>query len=183
MRIIAGQKRGLTLLSFDVESIRPTKDMVKEFMFNCLANCVDISESSVLDLFAGTGSLGIEALSRGAKEAVFIDEDSRSIDLISKNVARSGFTNVKIVQASVQDWLNTCKWSYNVVFVDPPYGETWGQNMVKLFHEKKYLADGGCLVLETGKEDKPDLEGLTSLELYKQKRWGETLVTICQKNS
>ena len=72
MRIIAGQRRGLLLSQFDAEFIRPTKDIVKEFIYNCLANLKDISTCSVCDLFAGTGGLGLEAISRGSSEVTFV---------------------------------------------------------------------------------------------------------------
>ena len=110
MRIIADTKRGLILQSFEHEGIRPTKDAVKESMFNSLSNYLNFDGIAVADLFAGTGSLGIEALSRGARDATFVEKNAEAVTILNRNLQRSGFCDQAQVQkVDVLEFLNLKK--------------------------------------------------------------------------
>lgn len=183
MRIIAGQRKGLTLSRFEAEFIRPTKDIVKEFIFNCLANITDISACRVCDLFAGTGSLGIEALSRGAYAAVFVENDLRAIEIIRRNLKKAKFDSTDVIQTDALNFLeNTTQKQFDLMFADPPYPAALGNFIIDNVSANDYLAAHGILVLETSPDEsfKP-VNSWPSLKLVKQKKWGESCVTIFQK--
>lgn len=122
MRIISGTAKGRRLFSPKSDKIRPALDKVKEAIFNIL---FDVSGLSVLDLFAGTGSVGIEALSRGAKEATFVDNYKEAIELIKRNIALCGFEKeATVIMAPVREALKKKlkgKGPFDLIFIDPPY--------------------------------------------------------------
>ena len=118
MRIISGSRRGRKLLDFDGDLIRPTTDRVKESIFNLIQDYVE--DSLVLDLFGGSGALSLEALSRGARGAVIVDCDRRSIDLIEKNIALTGFSeNTCVVLSDAAEYLKNTEKVFDIVFLDP----------------------------------------------------------------
>ena len=123
MRIIAGTKRGVHLASFKSRNVRPTTDRTKEVIFNVLRNHVE--GSHVLDIFSGTGSLGIEALSRGAAKAVFIDNDKNSNKILRENLNKSDFLNSsKVLTLPAKHSLkklSTMGQKFDLIFADPPY--------------------------------------------------------------
>ncbi|MCB0834301.1 MAG: 16S rRNA (guanine(966)-N(2))-methyltransferase RsmD [Bacteroidetes bacterium] len=180
MRIIAGQRRGMVLASFDSENIRPTKDIVKEFIFNCLATRVDISACSTCDLFAGTGALGIEALSRGAPEVTFVDLDKGAIDLINKNLTKARLPGSStVVQQDVFHFLKSCTSAFDLVLADPPYGEK--RMDLLLTRLEGYVKGGGIAVIE-GPSDEPLTLSSSSWTLIKRRAWGESMVTIAERS-
>ncbi len=182
MRIIAGQRKGLTLSTFEAEFIRPTKDIVKEFIFNCLANITDMAACRVCDLFAGTGSLGIEALSRGAYAAVFVENDAQAIEIIRRNLKRAKFDSADVVQADALSYLESAEQKpFDLIIADPPYRAALGNSIIDNVSANGYLAARGVLVLETSPDEslKP-LNSWPDLKLYKQKKWGTSCVTILQ---
>lgn len=134
VRVIGGSKRGFKLVCPSGRRVRPTADRIREAIFNILSSCV--VEASVLDLMAGTGALGIEALSRGAQKAVFVDNHIQSITLIRQNLAHCGLAHLGTVikkDALVflrEDAVNLAE-PFDLVFVDPPYA--WGET-AKLLH-------------------------------------------------
>ena len=184
MRIIAGQRRGLVLSQFDAEFIRPTKDIVKEFIYNCLANLKDISACAVCDLYAGTGSLGIEALSRGCVSATFVETDARAAKLIKKNIDLTGLkTSAVVIQEDAIRFLKDSKEIFDIILADPPYDLRNGNEIIRSVLNFRRLNPGGALILESSPKDKINaFEEYPELALYKQKKWGETLVTILTKN-
>jgi 16S rRNA (guanine966-N2)-methyltransferase len=183
MRIIAGQRRGLVLHTFDDTGIRPTKDIVKEFIFNCLANITDMSASTVCDLFAGTGNLGIEALSRGARETTFIENDSRAAAIILRNLKKAELEKAYVIQKDAVRFLETpSQKTFDIIFADPPYAAALGNFIIDNVTANGYLSPHGVLVLETSPDEilkAPD--SWPGLKLHKQKKWGESRVTIFQK--
>ena len=120
MRIITGSARGTKLESPAGETTRPTSDRVKEAVFSVLQ--FDIEGSAVLDLFAGSGQMGIEALSRGASEAVFVDNRRESVEIIKRNLASVKLDHGRVVQSDSISFLNSNRTEFDFMFLDPPYG-------------------------------------------------------------
>ena len=124
MRVITGTARGIQLKTPDGLLTRPTADRVKEALFSIIH--FDIPGATVLDLFGGTGQLGIEALSRGADRAVFVDAREESCKLIRENLKRTKLEkNATVIRSDYLDYLNRCREKYNIILLDPPYAEVF----------------------------------------------------------
>lgn len=175
MRIISGCRRGHKLFEFEGQDVRPTTDRVKESVFNLIQEYVPQAE--VLDMFAGSGALSFEAVSRGANSAVLVDNDSRSIALINKNIASLGFEDRCVVrEQSCFDYAKICEKKFDIVFLDPPYNMGFIEPSLRAVAEFGLLTEEGIIVLESDNTDfKSDISGL---EIIKQKRYGRTFVTV-----
>ena len=179
MRVITGKARGVVLKTPDGMATRPTADRVKEAIFNIIQ--FDVPTSRVLDLFGGTGQLGIEALSRGAKFAVFVDEREDACRLIRENLKRTKFeTNARVIRSDYMAYLRSCKDKFDIVFLDPPYAEVFLENSLKMITEIDILQSSGIIVAERpiGKELPWDFPGFERSKDYK---YGKTLITIYKK--
>ena len=177
MRIIAGAKRGHKLYEFEGKDIRPTTDRVKESMFNLIQD--HIFGSRVLDLFAGSGALCFEALSRGAEFGVLVDKDKNSLELIRKNNASLGFDNLDIVESEAMDFLDRAKSVFSLIFLDPPYNKGFIAPVIQKILDKNILSEDGIIVLESDFSDEHgDFEGLIK---YKQKKYGRSYVTVYKR--
>lgn len=178
MRIISGSKRGRKLISFEGESIRPTTDRVKESMFNLI--CDYVYDSSVLDLFGGSGALALEALSRGAANAVLVDVDKRSLDVIKKNIELTGFSeNAKTVEMRAELFLERTKEKFDMIFLDPPYNRGFIAPIVNAIVQRNVLKEDGIVILES---DFGDEHGeFDGLEMLKQRKYGRTYITVYKK--
>jgi 16S rRNA (guanine(966)-N(2))-methyltransferase RsmD len=179
MRVITGTARGIQLKTPDGLQTRPTADRVKEALFSIIN--FDIPGAKVLDLFGGTGQLGIEALSRGAESAVFVDAREDSCKLIRENLKRTKLENqAKVVRADYLDYLNRCREQYNIILLDPPYAEVFLENAIKRITEIDILQSDGIIVAERplGKELPWEFEGYTRSKDYK---YGKVLLTIYRK--
>ena len=148
MRVITGSARGRRLKTPENYDIRPTTDNVKEALFNILQ--FDIEGRRVLDLFAGTGQLGIECLSRGAREAVFVDESREAVKIIRDNLKTCGFSAPGIQQNSL-GFLETCG-KFDIILVDPPYDADMYGKVLNLINSVDILSDGGIIICEARKE-------------------------------
>lgn len=153
MRVISGSARGRRLLTPKGMRIRPTADRVKEALFNILASMLDTFDGlRVMDIFAGTGNLGIEALSRGAASAVFIENHRESVALITRNLQLTKFTSAStIIQknaASALDVLSGEGKPFQLIFLDPPYGQGLAEQTLKLLGTSPLIADGTVVVAE-----------------------------------
>ena len=180
MRVITGKARGVQLKTPDGMGTRPTTDRVKEALFSIIQ--FDIPTSKVLDLFGGTGQLGIEALSRGAKSAVFVDAAESACKLIKENLRRTKLeSDARVVRADYLDYLKRCREKYDIIFLDPPYAEVFLENALKCITEIDILETGGIIVAErpVGKELPWNFEGFTRSKDYK---YGTVLLTIYRKN-
>lgn len=175
MKVSAGIYKGRKLVENKYEHIRPTADLVKQALFNTIA--IKLSGARVLDLFAGTGALGIEALSRGAQEVVFVDKNIRSAKLIKQNL------DSLAVEAQVlcKDFSLAIKLlsgrQFDIILIDPPYKKGLYEKVLSLIEEGKLLADGGVIVCEHAKEDK--IDPLT-FEITNEKRYGTKMLTFLQ---
>ena len=180
MRVITGKARGVNLKTPEGLATRPTADRVKEAMFSIIH--FDIPGAAVLDLFGGTGQLGIEALSRGAKNAVFVDAGEKACSLIRENLKRTKLeTQAKVVRADYLDYLDRCGEKFDIVLLDPPYAEVFLENAIKKLTEIDILQSGGIIVAERplGKELPWDFSGFTRSKDYK---YGKTLITLYRKD-
>ena len=179
MRVITGKARGIQLKTPDGLLTRPTADRVKEALFSIIN--FDIPGAKVLDLFGGTGQLGIEALSRGAASAVFVDAREESCKLIRENLKRTKLEKeAKVIRSDYLDYLNRCREQYNIIFLDPPYAEVFLENSIKRITEIDILQSDGIIVAERplGKELPWEFEGYTRSKDYK---YGKVLLTIYRK--
>ena len=179
MRVITGKARGVVLKTPNGMTTRPTADRVKEAMFSILQ--FDLPGTRVLDLFGGTGQLGIEALSRDAKSAVFVDANREACALIRENLKRTKLeSEARVVCSDYASYLRSCNEMYDIIFLDPPYSETFLENSLKLISEIDILQSGGIIVTERplGKELPWEFPGYTRSRDYK---YGNTLITIYKK--
>ncbi len=179
MRVISGISKGVLLKTPDGLTTRPTTDRVKEAMFSIIQ--FDIPYSHVLDLFAGTGQLGIEALSRGAKHAVFVDSQEIACKIIKENLKKTKFEAVsQVVRTDYLAFLKNCRDKFDIILLDPPYIEEFLENSLKFITEIDILQTNGIIVTERplDKELPWDFPGFSRSRDYK---YGKTLLTIYRK--
>ena len=179
MRVITGKARGVQLKTPEGMQTRPTADRVKEALFSIIN--FDIPGAEVLDLFGGTGQLGIEALSRGAKSAVFVDHSEQACRLIRENLKRTKLEQQgRVVRGDYMDYLSRCRENYDIILLDPPYAEVFLENALKRITEIDILRSGGIIVAERSMEKELpwEFEGYTRSKDYK---YGKILLTIYRK--
>ena len=180
MRVITGKAKGVVLKTPDGMNTRPTSDRVKEALFSAIN--FDIPGMDVLDLFGGTGQLGIEALSRGANKAVFVDAGEDACKLIRENLRRTKLeSQARVVRSDYLSFLKTCREKFGIIFLDPPYAEVFLENALNFIAEIDILQSGGIIVAERplGKELSLELPDFARSRDYK---YGNTLVTFYRKN-
>ena len=178
MRVITGSARGCKLNEPKDMAIRPTSDKVKESIFNIVQ--FDIEGRRVLDLFAGTGQLGIEALSRGAKSVTFVDESNDAIKIVRSNLEHCKLTG-EIVRENAVSFLEHCG-KYDLIFLDPPYKTGLIDTVLRKIIQFDILSDGGIIVCETSSET----EILPMSELYfvgREYKYGKVKLTVCGKKA
>ena len=179
MRVISGSARGVQLRTPDGLKTRPTADRVKEAMFSIIQ--FDLPGARVLDLFGGTGQLGIEALSRGANRATFVDQDRIACNLIRENLSRAKLQEqASVVQSDYAAFLRSCREKFNIILLDPPYAEEFLENSLKMITEIDILQSGGIIITERplGKELSVTFDGYFRSKDYK---YGNTLITLFRK--
>ena len=179
MRVITGKARGVNLKTPEGMQTRPTTDRVKEAMFSIIH--FEVPGAKVLDLFGGTGQLGIEALSRGAESAVFVDSREDSCKLIRENLARTKFQNQgRVVRADYLEYIRRCRGKFDIIILDPPYAEVFLENALKTIVEIDILQTDGIIVAErpVGKELPFEFVGFTRSKDYK---YGKTLLALYRK--
>ena len=148
MRVITGTARGRRLKTPEGMDIRPTTDNVKESIFNIIQ--FDIEGRRVLDLFAGTGQLGIECLSRGANEVVFIDSSRDAVKIVKENLRTCGF-NAPVLQMDAVNYLKACG-KFDLIIVDPPYDSPVYDTVLETINSVDLLSDGGIIICESRRE-------------------------------
>ena len=180
MRVIAGTARGIQLKTPEGMQTRPTADRVKEALFSIIH--FDLPGAGVLDLFGGTGQLGIEALSRGAASATFVDQAEPACRLIKENLRRTKLENAgKVVRGDYMEYLSRCREEYDIILLDPPSAEVFLENALKRIAEIDILRSGGIIVAErpVGKDLPWDFPGFTRSKDYK---YGTVLLTLYRKD-
>lgn len=181
MRVVSGLAKGVTLKTPDGLATRPTADRIKEAMFSIIQ--FDLPGTHVLDLFGGTGQLGIEALSRGAKSAVFVDHSESACSLIRENLKRTKFQNsAKVVRSDYLTFLQNTSEKFDIILLDPPYAEVFLENSLKMISEIDILQTNGIIVTERPVEKALswDFPGYSRSRDYK---YGKTLLTIYRKEN
>lgn len=179
MRVITGTARGTNLKAPDGLATRPTADRVKEALFNIIQYEI---AGEVLDLFAGSGQLGIEALSRGAEHAVFIDERADAISVIKENLKRTHLQErAQVIRSDYLSYLSACRKHFRLIFLDPPYAEKYLENAIKRISEIDILAEGAIIIAERplGKPLEDDFPGLVRSKDY---NYGKTTITLFRRS-
>ena len=178
MRVITGSARGRKLIEPKSMDIRPTLDSVKESIFNILQ--FDIEGRRILDLFAGTGQLGIEALSRGAKSATFVDENNEALSIVRTNLEKCSLRG-EVVRENAVTFLEHCG-KFDVIILDPPYESKLMDAVLRKIIQFDILSDGGIIICETSIET--DVAPLSAPyfigRIYK---YGKVKLTVCGKSA
>ncbi|MFQ5586492.1 MAG: 16S rRNA (guanine(966)-N(2))-methyltransferase RsmD [Thermodesulfobacteriota bacterium] len=179
MRVIGGSAKGRRLVSLRGLTIRPTSEKVREAVFDILQGYFPCER--ILDIFAGTGAMGIEAMSRGAGEAVFIDANRRVASLIRENLERTGFSQrAKVLQMDAVDaikLLSSRRERFDLVFIDPPYENSLIEKVLTCIDHDGLLTAGGVAVSESSRK-RGDQGKLATLTLFKKRGYGDTVVSF-----
>ncbi len=146
MRVIAGSAKGRRLVGGDSKETRPLTDRTKEALFASLGDRVEGAD--VLDLYAGSGSIGIEAMSRGANRAVFVEKGRRALDALRRNLSTVGFDNVVVVGQAVEEFVDSSHGDFDLVFCDPPWAMPTGEVEVVMAKVDRICADGAELIVQ-----------------------------------
>ena len=179
MRVITGSAKGRRLITLEGEDIRPTAAKVKGAIFNSIQ--FDIEGRNVLDLFAGAGQLGIEALSRGATSCVFVDSSKKSVRAVTTNVANCGFqSQCKVITGDALSYIKSCMQIFGIVFLDPPYGMKWIDKVLPFVTD--HVSEGGIIVCETDlKEELPDECNMFCVD--RVRNYSHTKITIYRRKT
>lgn len=176
MRVISGSARGKKLLCVENNDIRPTLDRVKESVFNMIA--FDIPDSCVLDLFSGSGALGIEALSRGASHCTFVDNSKASLDVTKKNLDATHFIeSSSLILCDSIEFINKTDKKFDIIFIDPPYESDLYEKSLSAIRNSRILSDCGFIVLEYDTETTPPFD-TNGYEILKDKKYGRVKILI-----
>lgn len=183
MRIITGKLKGMNLFSPKNMDVRPTADRVKESVFNILGNY--FYEAKVLDLFAGSGNLGLEAWSRGATEVHFVDQSQQSLQLLRRNLEKARLENDVYIHKG--DAINIIKKLFNnqhkfdYIFCDPPYNKGYVRNALINVTQYDILSENGMIIVEHNKDEVIDLSVVYKLKLVRIEKYGDTHVSFLKK--
>ena len=182
MKIISGKYKGKKLKGYEAFNIRPTMDRVKESVFAMIQEY--IKNSIVLDLYAGTGNLGIEAMSNGSKEAYFVDNNKNSIDIIKSNIKSLNVDNTIIINDSAKNALNTFikeKKVFDIIFLDPPYNTNLlDESLIIINDNINLLSSTSLIICETEKQI--DYTKYNNFYVYKTRQYGNKNVNILKIN-
>lgn len=178
MRVITGEARGRKLVTLDGEDVRPTTDRVKEGMFNIIQ--FDLEGANVIDLFAGSGQLGIEALSRGAKHCTFVDSANRSVDVVKQNLKTVGFEKrASVFCGDSKMYITLSKDKFDIALLDPPYNKNIIDSVLPSVAEK--MTDYGVIICETALDETlPQSAG--DFSIHREYRYGKIKLTAYRKN-
>jgi 16S rRNA (guanine(966)-N(2))-methyltransferase RsmD len=175
MRVVAGTAKGIRLQAVPGTATRPISDRVKEALFDILG--ADVVDARILDLFAGTGSVGIEALSRGAAEAVFVERQSKAVSIIHGNLRRTGLQSAgRVIRADVFKFLTGEASPFDLIYVAPPqYRSLWSRTLRQIVTNPGWLVEGGLVIVQIFPKEFQPLT-LTGLRLADQRKYGSTLL-------
>jgi 16S rRNA (guanine966-N2)-methyltransferase len=181
MRIIAGKYKGRQLLNFKETHIRPMSDRVKESVFNILRD--EIDGARILDLFSGTGSIALEALSRGASQATLVEKSSKSLDIIRKNIESLNIQNVRLIQSDVLKYLRNYEGTeIDVVFIDPPFTEKMGHQVLQIIKDSAVLGTQTIVLIETSAHERID-DVYGNLKRFDTRSFGDKIISFFQLES
>ena len=175
MRIIGGQFKSRKLASFDGEDIRPTGDRAKEALFNILSTRT--YGARVLDLFCGSGALGLESLSRGANEVIFNDASKDSLAVLRKNL-NALKVQAKVYNLDFTQCLNAVKGQFDIIFIDPPYRLDYGVPAINKIIERNLLRENGVVVYERDREFADTDKLIGGVHIVDERKYGKTYLTF-----
>lgn len=182
LKVTGGQSKGLKLKGPKTQGIRPAAARVRKSLFDILG---DISDWRVLDLFAGTGSMGLEALSRGAGETTFVDVNQHAVNLLFHNLRQTDFaTKSHVFKSSATTAiarLHRMQKNYELIFLDPPYDKGWVDRCLKALSKRPLLAPEGLLVCEHSPRELPSFFG--GLQKVDERKYGQTIVTFLKNQT
>lgn len=174
MRIISGKHRGTKLYTLEGLDTRPTLDRVKEPLFSIIN--FDLADADVLDLFAGSGALGLEAISRGASKAILCDNSKKAIDIINKNIQKMKVeSKVQVINKDYLVALETLKeQKFDVIFLDPPYATDFTEKSIEKIAKYGLLSEDGKIIIETDRKDElvKNIEKLNLFDIYDERKYG-----------
>lgn len=181
MRVISGKLKGRKINGYDIEGTRPTMDRVKESVFGSIQNYIE--DSVVLDLFSGSGNLGIEAISNGASKCYFVDNNKRCINIIKDNIKQFDIEDYSVViqndYKKVLDYFEDNSIKFDIIFIDPPYKYEVINELIDIITRYNILNDNGIMVLEYSLDK---INGnIDGYKLLKYKRYGDKYVSIIKK--
>ncbi len=182
MRIIGGKARGTKLYTLEGDNTRPTLDRVKESLFNIIQR--DIPESIFLDLFSGSGAIGLEAVSRGAKKAILCDKSKEAINIIKKNIEKTHLENqIELYQLPFEKLLNDkIEEKIDIIYIDPPYKTDFVYNAIKIILDKNLIKEDSIIIIETDEEERiiKQIEKL-NIEIVNQRKYGRAHLIFVKK--
>ena len=177
MRIIGGIYKSRVLAEFAGNNVRPTSDRAREALFNILA--FSVRGARVLDLFAGSGALGLESLSRGAKEVVFNDVATSSIAVLKKNIAILKAENTRVYNYDFATCLDCVIGAFDLIFLDPPYRFDYGKKALEKIAQKGLLSENGIAMYESGAPFEGEIDGL---EKHDERKYGRAYLTFFKRS-
>ena len=180
MKVISGKYKGRIIEGFDIDGTRPTMDRVKESLFGTIQ--LQIPNSIVLDLFSGSGNLGIEALSEGASFAYLVDNNKKAINTIEKNINNIKIDNIKVLNMDYKEALKYLKnnnITLDIIFLDPPYKTNYIEESIKFIDEYNLLKDNGLIVCESDNLDK--IIYSNKYKAVKDKKYGDKYIVLLKK--
>ena len=177
MRIISGTARGTKLYTLEGETTRPTLDRVKESMFNIIQN--EVQNSIFIDLFSGSGAIGLEAASRGAKRVILCDKSKRAINIINKNIEKTHLKEkVELYNLDYELLLKTkIKEQADIIYIDPPYKSDFALKAVNIILEKRLVNENSTIIIETDEEEKilRELEKI-EIKITDKRKYGRAIL-------
>lgn len=184
MRVISGTARGTKLYSLEGDNTRPTLDRVKESLFNIIG--IRVRDSVVLDLFSGSGAIGIEAASRGAEKVILCDKSKNAINIIKKNVERTRLQEkTHVVNLDYKRALKEANCTYDIIYIDPPYATNLVKESVVEILENEYLKDSGIIIIETDEEERiyKELNEIDKekIDIYDKRKYGRVVLIFLRK--
>lgn len=183
MRIIGGRARGTKLYTLEGMTTRPTLDRVKESIFNIIQN--DIFDSVFLDLFSGSGAIGLEAVSRGAQKAILCDKSKEAINIIKKNIEKTHFTEqIELYNLDFEECLKRQKENIDIIYIDPPYQTNYIQKSLQILQNSQFITAQTKIILETDNEERV-LEEIKDLkfEVIDKRKYGIAHIIFLQKRT
>ena len=178
MRVITGSAKGKKLEAPKGLATRPTTDRVKESIFNIIQT--KLPAENVLDLFAGSGAMGIEALSRGSKKAVFVDSDKFAVSVIKRNLDAARLSHCSsVINSTAEIYLNGCQEKFDIIFLDPPYNHDFLDDIIDKIILLNILTDNGIIVVES--EYGGETVSIQTVECVKSAKYGKTCVSVFKR--
>ena len=177
MKIISGKYKGRNIEGFTIDGTRPTMDRVKESLFATIQNYLD--NSKVLDLFSGSGNLGIEALSQGAKSITLVDSNYKAIKVINNNLKNIDVTDAKVLNMDYKKALESLDDKFDIIFLDPPYKTNYIEESIKLINKYNILNDKGIIICES--DDLNKIIYGDNYNVIKDKKYGDKYIVILKK--